>query len=154
MYRDGKLHGPQRRFYVDDRVSPQIAAESWYKEGVLHGRCFGWHPKTASLILDIPYKDGKRHGKGRSWNEKGILTSEVMMVHGVLDGTMKTYHPTLGTLARSQEWRQGVRDGIDFLYHEEEGFLLFCEEWRSGVKVKVIAEDLLEKNLHEKIKSE
>ncbi len=151
VYKNRQLHGPQRQFYRQIEKEGEVCSECWYKDGVCHGRFFVWHPETQNLIIDIPYKNGLKNGTSRYWYPDGTQRGEVHFQTGVFHGTMKTYHPTRGTLVRSQSWNNGQRHGIDVLYHGDEGFLLFCEEWNNGKKKTVFLEDLLEKNLHAQV---
>lgn len=76
-----------------------------------------------------------RHGIDRQWSEKGVLTDEVMMREGKMDGVWRHWYAT-GELAFEETWTKGVRTGSVTRYYKN-GKVDVRGQSRSGAPVGV-----------------
>ena len=72
---------------------------------------------------EVHYKNGKKEGVSKLYNNKGVVRGEFNFKHGRQEGLSKTYHPT-GELFKEITFKKGKLDGVNREYAKD-GTLLF-----------------------------
>ncbi len=78
-YKDGKLHGPELRYYEDG-----VTLMRWYDwfegEKVRHREFY----ESGQIKIDAMMKDGEAFGKHRKWDEAGLLRFDGNFIENLL----------------------------------------------------------------------
>ncbi len=76
------------------------------------------HANSYSLLREIPWKHGKRHGVERIFT-RGHLETEIPWVNGVIQGNRKTFYPD-GSVRSVSPYVDGVPQGRLLSFDQEE----------------------------------
>lgn len=68
----------------------QLRHECHYKNGKKHGPARGWDEK-GQMFFEYFYDENRPHGVFRGWDKKGQLTRETSYVHGVKHGVSREF---------------------------------------------------------------
>ncbi|EPX60701.1 hypothetical protein D187_001350 [Cystobacter fuscus DSM 2262] len=96
--------------FEERRVSACVLPDG-RKQGAEHVRAAnGW------LLERGEYREGKRHGIFRAWNEQGVLLEELSYAEGLPDGKWKLYWPD-GQRALEMGYAKGTLEGENTTYY-------------------------------------
>ena len=114
FYRDGK-EVAKELVATDDTVITTIGKipDGLVKEFFFDG----------AVREEVYYKNGKKEGVAKLYNNKGVVRGEFKFKHGRQEGLSKTYHPT-GELFKEITFKNGKLEGVNREYAKD-GTLLF-----------------------------
>jgi antitoxin component YwqK of YwqJK toxin-antitoxin module len=105
-YVSGRLHGPFKRFYDNDRTWEQ----GHYLAGELDGQHQKWW-KNGQKALEATWKDGSIDGKYQRWYANGTVWEVAEYRHGGRVGPyLKRWKN--GTIAHEYEYDKGALEGL------------------------------------------
>lgn len=81
----------------------------------------------------ISYRNGKRHGLARFFNERGAKTREETYENGVLHGPAREYWQVKGRVSAERTYRSGRQDGEERFYNTE-GNLMRTVRYADGLQ--------------------
>ena len=116
-YKNGKIDGVARWYYLSERVSLEINYKEGLKEGVMLR--FSRSGKRESVEN---YKNDSLHGVSLKYNEEGILVSETLYENGKKNGETKQYFND-GTLFVTGFYKDDLYDG-KWTYFDMDGFVV------------------------------
>ena len=85
------------------------------------------------LIYDGEYKNGKRNGKGKEYNDTGDLMYEGDYINNEQNGEGKLYSP-FGLLEYEGEFKDGLRHGKGTEFHFNK--VIYDGEYQFGERVE------------------
>ncbi len=132
-YKDGKMHGPQRRYFetgtveeitfyhenLKDSISTQYSlnseklTESYYVKDTLHGTYHRWY-EGGSLAIEGSYTKGMMDGIWLFYDQAGLVIGKADYVQG--KGVQKMYYPN-GNPQRVIYYQNNMKHGPDEFYY-------------------------------------
>lgn len=106
-FREGVPHGYWR--YWDPNGT--VTAEGAFVSGRRQGPWLLYPSGRESVLVRVPFHDGREHGVLESWDERGVKITEESLVDGKPHGSARTWSSE-GHLLAEFEWRHGVEHGI------------------------------------------
>lgn len=103
-----------------------LLSEILYSKGLRHGKARMFYP-TSQTAREVDYVNGKKHGKQTHYRDDGSKDLEANYVNDVLDGLLTTYLVT-GEVESATTYRADVRHGLRQVFyangsiHNEETF--------------------------------
>jgi antitoxin component YwqK of YwqJK toxin-antitoxin module len=89
-----------------------------YRNGVLHGVEKRFSVGEKALESETPWEDGKINGIRRTFHDNGKVASESVYVRNVLTGASRSFNEN-GAVVRTVNYVDGVRDGESVDYWPE-----------------------------------
>ena len=90
--KDGKKHGPYKRYIKTQDLGSLLTFECNYHEGVLEGPAAHYYDNSNPVVKGT-YKNGKLHGMKKKYYVDGTLESVCQYEHGRLVGSCKEFRP-------------------------------------------------------------
>ncbi len=132
-WQDGLHDGPTRRWVVAPPSMPRwgpwlqegpppgphrlLVAEEWWKCGKrVHVHC-RWDDRVGTLIEEVPYCQGKKHGDVRQYTPGEFLFKVSGYSAGEQHGACKCWYLETKTLKWEQEWERDKKHGAWREYH-------------------------------------
>ena len=129
-YDEHKKHGKWTYFNSDGKVAKEgsyvagLLDDLWvyyrkdgtkknekaYKNGDAHGEWPDYGPDGETLMREVVFVDGKRHGMAREWHENGQLALEIGFVNGNIDGQRLQWFSD-GSQRSEENFQNGKRHG-------------------------------------------
>lgn len=131
LFRDLKTEKPLGGDHriIDGYHSAYVQAE--FKDGFYNGR-YEEHVYN-KLKCEGAYKDGRKDGTFKWYDDEGRVKEEKSYKGGKLDGAHKTYYPT-GAVEREVNYRDGKQDGKELSY-DFDGTLRRDHTYKDGKQV-------------------
>ncbi len=82
------LDGERKQYYSDGRLRTIVN----YDQGIKHGLSTLFHQDGKTVMLTIPYEQGKRQGTSKKYFETGKIYAETNYVDDKLHGQRKVYY--------------------------------------------------------------
>jgi len=115
----------ERRYYE----SGQLKSEEPYSGYSRHGRCYYYFP-SGKIQNTTNYKDGRKDGNSKTFDENGILLSDLNCSHGKWEGTCQWFFEN-GKLYRTGNYSGSVRNGL-FREWNRQGALVYQQTYLNG----------------------
>ncbi|WP_420318458.1 toxin-antitoxin system YwqK family antitoxin [Ekhidna sp.] len=81
-------HGEIRQFTKDNKLKTVVN----YNQGIKHGTSYLYHDDGETILLAMPYVNGKREGASKKYYENGKLYAATSYKNDKLDGIRKIYY--------------------------------------------------------------
>ena len=114
------LHGAHTVFYPkgfgsafakEPLVEPRKHSEQFYFNGLRHGTYTEWNT-DGTMLLRVPFKEGKKHGLLERWSVSGQKILEEPYLEGKRHGIVRAWHAEGGMLRMEGAWVAGKREGL------------------------------------------
>ena len=131
------LDGERKQYTSDGKLRTIVN----YDKGVKHGLSTLYHKDGKTVMLSIPYQQGRREGTSKKYFESGELYAETNYQNDLLHGTRSVYYrsgnlksvvtyyrgfPGLGTTEYLTSGKKKAISGI--VHYEERGQYLFSTD--------------------------
>ena len=81
-------HGEHRQYTKDKRLKTIVN----YNQGIKHGPSYLYHDDGKTVLLSMPYENGKREGVSKKYFKNGKLYASTTYKNDYLHGLRKTYY--------------------------------------------------------------
>lgn len=138
---DGRLHGTDRSYYANDRVSDAkeyrfgelLWSKAWWPDGTqqfsseVEGEGYRrtWYP-SGQLMLESQHKDGRNVGRSRYWYANGQIKTEQHYEEGLLQGPYTEWYES-GQKSWEGAYHRHEKTGV-WKHWDEEGKLIRTED--------------------------
>lgn len=119
-YLDGKKHGIQMEWYIDDKNNLKFEANYLYDE--LNGNYTKYY-ENGNVYISRFYVKYKKNGQENIYNQDGIRMKRFYYENGKKEGIQKIYYPS-GNLKKLLYYKNGKKDGKQFLYEDNENIII------------------------------
>jgi len=119
----------RKKYYYGDSSKLLISQEVPYRNGKIHGKMKYWN-KQGLLDWEVPYKDDRVHGVERSWFDNGGPARAITYRNGTPDGISRSWHFN-GQLKSESSFKNGLLEGL-MRYWDEHGNLIEEVPYKTG----------------------
>jgi len=107
-----------KQYYYGDSSKLLVSQEVPYRNGKIHGKMKYWN-KQGLLDWEVPYKDDFVHGVERRWFDNGGLARAIIYQNGTPDGISRSWHFN-GQIKSECSFKSGLLEGL-MRYWDEHG---------------------------------
>ncbi len=121
-YKNGELHGEQKKFYENGQIHQIIA----YEDGIKHGKWLQFFPDGAEK-MKAEYKNGSASGRYVSYFPNGDVKMKGAYKNGLKEGVWYVYDEE-GSLISDMEYKAGIPVDLEKIEQQEQEFFRKQEE--------------------------